>query len=77
MAQTTNLQKETNKPVKQWNLIRFRNELGYTQPDMAKYLQMSLSTYQYKENGIRDFVGSEMFAISKLLDKSIEEIFLP
>lgn len=77
MLNTTNLQKDTKKTVKQWNLIRFRTEKGYTQPDMAKHLKMSVSTYSYKENGHRDFTGTEMFAISNLLDKSIGEIFLP
>ena len=77
MTEVTNIENGAKKTIKQWNLIRLRKEAGYTQPDIAKYLNINVATYSYKENGERDFIASEMFEISRLLNKPIEEIFLP
>lgn len=63
--------------MKQWNLIRLRKEAGISQEKMANYLNVHISTYMYKENGKKDFNSSEMFKISELFNKSIDEIFLP
>lgn len=77
MSEATNIENGAKKIIKQWNLIRLRKEAGYTQLEIAKFLNIDISTYLYKENGQRDFLSSEMFAISNLLDKKIDQIFLP
>ena len=61
----------------QWNLIRLRKTKGLTQLEMAKALGISVSSYQNKETGKTSFKDIEMFTISKMFDKTIEEIFLP
>ncbi|EPD52802.1 hypothetical protein HMPREF1210_01182 [Paenisporosarcina sp. HGH0030] len=63
--------------MKQWELIRLRKEGGLTQKKMAEILDIDISTYVYKENGKKQFNANEMFMISELLDKKIEDIFLP
>lgn len=63
--------------MKQWQLIRLRKEGGLTQRKMAEILNIDISTYVYKENGKKQFNANEMFMISELLDKKIEDIFLP
>lgn len=62
--------------LKQWNLIRFRKENNLTQIEMAKLLGISSRAYYLKENGKAPFYSKEMFAISDLFDKPLEEIFL-
>lgn len=53
-----------------------RVEKGLTQPDMAKLLNMAVSTYNLKENGIREFSVNECIEIMKILDSKFEDIFL-
>ena len=61
----------------QWNLIRLRKEHKLNQEDLAKLLNINVSTYQNKETGKSSFKDYEMFLLSKYFDKPIEEIFLP
>lgn len=63
--------------MKQWELIRLRNERGLTQKIMAEILKIDVSTYVYKENGKKPFNANEMFTLSKFFNKRIEDIFLP
>lgn len=63
--------------MKQWELIRLRSEVGLTQKNMAEILKIDISTYVYKENGKKPFNANEMFIISNVLKKPMEEIFLP
>lgn len=52
-----------------------RISMGYTQEDMAKMLNISLSSYNLKENGERDFSMDEVRRILELLDCDYREIF--
>ena len=61
----------------QWNLMRIRKENNLTQVKMAEILNMDYSTYNKKENGKSKFDSDEMFLISCLFDKPMDEIFLP
>jgi DNA-binding XRE family transcriptional regulator len=61
----------------QWNLIRLRKENILTQKQVADRLKINLNTYIRKENGESQFKANEMFILSKLFGKRIEEIFLP
>lgn len=57
-------------------LKKLREQFGYTQQEMANKLGYnSKSTYNQKENGIRKITVEEAHEISKIFDKSIEEIF--
>lgn len=76
MTQVLKLEPTERKLNKHWNLVRLREEAGYTQEEMAEFLGMSLTSYNNKENGKRDFWDYEVFKISCLLDKPIEQIFL-
>ena len=46
-----------------------------TQQEVANYLGLTLITYQRKEKGESLFNSNEMFALSKLFKRDIEEIF--
>ncbi len=46
-----------------------------TQQDLAKILEISISTLNFKINGKSDFTIMEAKKVSKILNKSIEEIF--
>jgi DNA-binding XRE family transcriptional regulator len=57
-------------------LKKIREECGYTQDEMAKKLgHNSKSAYNMKENGTRKVTVEEAYKISKIFNKSIEEIF--
>ena len=47
-----------------------------TQQEVANYLGLTLVTYQRKEKGGSLFNSNEMFALSKLFKRDIEEIFI-
>ncbi|MCT1482634.1 helix-turn-helix transcriptional regulator [Staphylococcus hominis] len=49
----------------------------FTQEEMAKILNISRNSYINKEKSKTPFTSDEMFIISNLLGKSMEEIFLP
>ncbi|PIC80514.1 transcriptional regulator [Sporosarcina sp. P18a] len=63
--------------MKQWNLIRLRNERGLKQKDMAKLLDITVESYGLKERGQHQFRMDEMFSISHFFHIPIEDIFLP
>ena len=60
----------------QWKLIELRKKSGLTQPDMARLLGLNVNTYGKKERGQIEFKLSEVIAIHKLFNFTIEEIFL-
>lgn len=60
------------------NLRRLRGirvEKDLTQEDMAKKLNISLSSYQNKENGHTKFTLDEALKISEMVKLKIEDIF--
>ena len=54
-----------------------KNQKDMTQQEVADYLGISIQTYRAKEKGRYEFTQDEMFALSELFDKDIQEIFLP
>lgn len=52
-----------------------RKSKGYTQAKVAKELGISLSHYKSIENGFRNVTLINAWKISKIFDKSIEDIF--
>jgi len=64
------------KLLEQTELAALRRYHNISQQKMADHLGINLRTYIYKENGQTEFKLSEMFYISQLLEKPIEEIFL-
>ena len=46
-----------------------------TQQDLAKVLDISISTLNFKINGKSDFTIMEAKKVSRILNKSMEEIF--
>lgn len=55
-------------------LRRFEN---LSQKEMAELIGVDERTYLNKEHGVSQFKANEMFLISRRLNKTIEEIFLP
>jgi DNA-binding XRE family transcriptional regulator len=53
-----------------------RVELGYTQLDMANKMGITLATYNLKEQGKREFLGSEILQLLNILKCNYEDIFL-
>lgn len=60
----------------QSRLMILRKESGLYQKDVAKYLGITGEVYSHKERGIRQFTADEMFKISDLFNKTLDEIFL-
>lgn len=56
-------------------LIGIRNELGYTQTDIAKIIGNSLKTYCMKEQGKSDFTILEAKILMDFFKKSFDELF--
>lgn len=52
-----------------------RTSCNLKQSDIAKKLGISESTYNRKENGYADFSETEMWQISRILNKEPESIF--
>lgn len=48
-----------------------------TQEQMAAYLGITPKTYRSKELGNSEFTLDEMFAIAKMFNMKIDDIFLP
>lgn len=57
------------------SLKKIRIDLGLNQEEFAKLLQISVSTYRRKESGETQLNLEELYKISKLINKSIDEIF--
>ncbi|AGK97367.1 putative transcriptional regulator [Clostridium pasteurianum BC1] len=58
-----------------FKLKGLRASCNLKQSDIAKELGISESTYNRKENGYADFSETEMWQISKILNKEPESIF--
>lgn len=56
-------------------LKSLRAQYGDTQTDLARILQVRVSTYNFKENGKTDFTLNEAYKIAKKYNSTIEEIF--
>jgi len=61
----------------QTKLIRLRKYFGYTQKQMAEYLNVDERTYINKEHGNTQFKLNEMFLIARKFNMDVGEIFLP
>lgn len=67
---------------KRWNLVQkkliaWRKYHSITQKEMANKLGVDVRTYINKEQGVTQFKANEMFLIANILNKDINEIFLP
>lgn len=58
------------------SLKKLRAELDLSQEKFAKLIDMPTSTYRKKEKGESSFTLEEAYKISKMVNKSIDEIFL-
>ena len=61
----------------QEKLLLLRKRHKYSQEHLAKYLGLSVTQYGAKERGTYEFTQDEMFKLSVLFNKKLEEIFLP
>lgn len=51
-------------------------EQGVSREEIARYLNISLTSLSYKINGIREFKGNEIFKLCKLLNiKDKDRVF--
>lgn len=57
------------------NIKAERGRLGYNQEYVASKLNISKTTYNLKENGKREFTENEMKILSKLFNKTLDELF--
>lgn len=57
------------------SLRTLRAELNVSQEKFAQLINMPLSTYRKKEIGVSSFTLQEAYIISKISNKSIDEIF--
>lgn len=53
-----------------------RVELGITQKEMANRLGITIMSYNFKENGKREFDATEVSAILNILQSKYEDIFM-
>lgn len=59
-------------------LKSYRVKLGFTQKNIAKLLQIDVTTYSKKENGVIEFKASEISILKVILNLTpmdIDEIF--
>lgn len=52
-----------------------RVSVGLTQEEVAKHLDISLTQYKRKENGIARFYADEIYALSKLYEVPVSIFF--
>lgn len=57
------------------SLRKLRVELNVNQEKFAELINMPVSTYRKKENGESPFTLNEAYCISKVCNKSVDEIF--
>lgn len=77
-CQQDNATSKNNKKGDVEVLVKLRGkrvEHGYTQEKFAELVGISITTYQLKERGVREFTMSEINTILKLLNCTYEEIF--
>lgn len=63
--------------MQQKKLAALRRYNDISQKRMAELLEIDLRTYINKEMGVTQFKANEMFAIAKILQMNISDIFLP
>lgn len=56
-------------------LKSLRAQHGDTQTDLAEFLGVRVSTFNFKENGKTDFTLNEAYKIAKKYNSTVEEIF--
>ncbi|MDR2833653.1 MAG: helix-turn-helix domain-containing protein [Streptococcaceae bacterium] len=61
----------------QAKLYALRKEMGYTQSEVAKAINISTNAYLQKEKGSREFTLTEMFNIANFFNKELCDIFQP
>ncbi|MFR9710778.1 helix-turn-helix transcriptional regulator [Paenibacillus sp. MB22_1] len=61
----------------QEKLAALRRYHNISQKEMASLIGVDLRTYVNKESGQSQFKANEMFAIAKIFQKPVDEIFLP
>ena len=60
-----------------YELKALRAKNNISQKKMANELNITVSTYNRKENGLRSFLVEEAREIATFFNKGIDEIFLP
>lgn len=55
-------------------VAQLRNELGYTQPEVAKVLGITVAAYSRKENGKRPWFEVEMQKLAEFFGVTLDEI---
>lgn len=58
-------------------IMGLRAEHGETQSDVAKVLNISVTTYQNREWGLSDFKASELIALAEHWGVDVKELLLP
>ncbi len=67
--------KATERGVSMSNIKAKRVENKLNQLDLANLLEIDISTYSRKENGIYRFTISEALTLAKYLNSTVEELF--
>ena len=62
--------------IVKYKIVAYRKEKNYTQKDMARKLDIALATYQRWENNPKEFRMGKALELTKILDVSLEELFL-
>ena len=75
VANKSDIKRRNN--MKNYQLMQARKRRGYSQSDMAEFLGIDRTTYNYKENGLNQFKIDEINKILILLKVSYEDIFAP
>lgn len=65
------------KQLTQRSIKSVRIDLGYTQEEFAKLLNINHTTYQKKERGESPLLAIELYQISKLSGVPMEDIAIP
>ncbi|GAX07073.1 XRE family transcriptional regulator [Secundilactobacillus pentosiphilus] len=61
----------------QYKLFALRKEQNMSQSEVASLLGITTKTYGLKERGESPFDSDEMFKLSRLFNRPMDEIFLP
>lgn len=62
--------------MKNLKLKAKRVECGISQQDMANKLGMTITSYNFKENGKREFTIKECIKLVQILECKFEDIFI-
>lgn len=63
--------------MKNMKLKARRIELGITQKEMADRIGITVTTYNFKENGKREFKAGEIAIVANILQCKYSDIFVP